>query len=62
MCDLICEVMTPHVALRGSLKDVVIEHIKHYGQKCQALFDYPLFDNCLTIVLFCRYWNCYIQG
>lgn len=46
MCDLICEVMIPHIAFWGSLKDVVIEHIKCYGQKCKAFFDYPLFDNC----------------
>jgi len=34
MCDIICEIMTPHVALESNLEDVVIEHIKRYGQKC----------------------------
>jgi hypothetical protein len=46
MCDLIWEIMIFHVALKGSLEDVVIKHITCYGKKCQALFKYPLFDNC----------------
>lgn len=51
MCDLICEVMIPHITLKGNLKDVVIEHIKYYGQKCKVFFDYPLFDNCSSSLL-----------
>jgi hypothetical protein len=46
MCDLICAVVTPHVALGGSLEDAVIGHTRRCGQKRQALFDYPSFNSC----------------
>ncbi|CAK9266966.1 unnamed protein product [Sphagnum jensenii] len=40
------QVVTPHVALGGSLEDAVIGHTRRCGQKRQALFDYPSFDSC----------------
>ncbi|CAM6018889.1 unnamed protein product [Sphagnum balticum] len=40
------QVVTPHVALGGSLEDAVIGHTRRCGQKRQAFFDYPLFNSC----------------
>jgi hypothetical protein len=51
MCDLICVEVIPRATLEGCLGDVMIGHTKCHGQKREAFFDYPSFDNYFSLSL-----------